>query len=70
MPNSNDAAFDNMVATIEGIVDAARLSREIPPEGKCFNCGTEVEHPKKFCDIECSEEWNEWQLSLKRNGKG
>jgi len=29
--------------------------------GECHNCGTAVESPQRFCDSECSAEWEELQ---------
>lgn len=38
----------------------ARLSRrpEAPPAtGRCLNCDEPVEHPRRWCNNECREDW-------------
>lgn len=42
---------------------------ELPPKGTCYFCCTDVEHPKKFCDKDCADDFEFAQRMLKRNGK-
>ena len=42
---------------------------ELPPKGQCYFCCADVEHPKKFCDKGCSDDFEFTQRMLKRNGK-
>lgn len=34
---------------------------ELPVIGECHNCGAPVDHPQRFCDSDCSDEWEELQ---------
>ena len=29
--------------------------------GKCHNCGEPVDRPRRFCDSDCTDEWEELQ---------
>ena len=43
---------------------------ELPYKGQCYYCATDLPHPKKFCDKECSEGFEFEQRMLERNGRG
>ncbi len=32
-------------------------TNELEPVGACHWCGEDVPHPKKFCDLACSEDY-------------
>ncbi len=45
-------------------MNAAAVSKRkpepgLPFTGECHNCGEAVEAPKRFCDSDCADEWEE-----------
>lgn len=53
-------------------MNEAALSQRKPEPGlaymgECHNCGEAVEEPKRFCDSDCSREWEE--LQARRAGR-
>lgn len=41
---------------------------ELEPTGVCHWCGEGVPHPQKFCDVECSSDWQYAKKRGKING--
>ena len=40
---------------------------ELEPDGSCYYCGEPIPHPKKFCDLTCSEDY-EYEKRMRKVG--
>jgi RNA polymerase-binding transcription factor DksA len=52
-----DQANDHIEREMQARLSARRLA-ELQPCGSCYNCGEDIAPGRKFCDIECREDYD------------
>lgn len=52
-----DQANDHIEREMNSLL-AARRVIDLPPCGSCYNCCEDIEPGRKFCDIECREDFD------------
>lgn len=59
MPDEIDNAQDHIERTMAAAIEAQRSKKdEIPPCGKCYNCGEPLDSELfKFCDTSCRDDF-------------
>ncbi len=57
-----DQANDVAQAETESAIKAARAQSTQAPVfvGRCLNCGKPTQAPRRWCDVECRDEWQEF----------
>lgn len=54
MPDEIDAATDHIERTMAATLQAQRNKPDtMPPCGKCYNCGDDIDAGLKFCNADC-----------------
>lgn len=62
-----DIATENTLAETERLIRLAATQNTIQATGKCLFCG-EVSEDKRFCDIDCRDDYDREQTLLKYGG--
>lgn len=48
---------------------AVRKSHTVAPDGHCCFCDEAVPYPSRFCNIDCQDDYDREQATLRRAGK-
>lgn len=52
-----DQANDHIERETAALLASRRMT-ELQPCGSCYNCGEDIAPGRKFCDIECREDYD------------
>lgn len=69
MTDALDLAADLELADRLAAETAARNRPGMTPTGACYWCAEPVEGERLFCDVECRDEFQERQETLRRQGR-
>jgi len=48
----------------------ARRHATLPASGQCYSCAEPVEDGRRFCDRECSQDYERAEKARRMNGRG
>ena len=62
-----DNASDIETAEREHMIQKARVQPKIIATGHCLWCNIEVEHGRRWCSVDCQEDWSSNEEAMRRH---
>ena len=62
-----DNASEIETAERERLIEIARKAPKVNSTGHCLWCNIEVEHGRRWCSVECQEDWFSNEEAMKRH---